>query len=127
ESRSDTVNTRPGSSSISRMRELILQLRRRGGDADDEFGSLHRFASHADRTTMGFHDLLDQIEPEARAVHLVLHRAAAPEKWIEDIILLVERDAGTMIGDPDFDGRAFGIGGGSREDPDPVASFGPIL
>src|SRR5215831_12006024 len=79
-SKSETVSTSPGSSSTNSMRKLILKLRRRGGNAHHELSSFHRLAMYANRAAVRLHDLFHQIQPEACAVHLILHSSAAAEE-----------------------------------------------
>src|SRR5215468_4995222 len=62
--RSDMVTTNPGSSSINRMRELILKLRRRCRYAQDELGPPHGPALHPDTPAMRLHDFLHQVQSQ---------------------------------------------------------------
>src|SRR5436190_15486131 len=99
------VRTRPGSSSIKRMREFILHLRWSGGNSDNEFGALHRLALYGNLAPVRFDDALDQVEAETSAVDLVLNRPASAEEWVKKVFLFVERDTGTVVYNADFDGR----------------------
>src|SRR5437867_13198281 len=101
------------------MRELILQLRGRGGDPHDELGSLHRLAVDSNAAPVRFHDALHQVQAQTCAVYLVLNGAPPTEERIENSLLLVERDARAMVGDPNLDcGAAFArYGRGGHADP----------
>src|SRR5436309_2534079 len=101
------------------MRELILKLRRRGGNAQDELRSSGWSALDANGAAVRLHNLFHQVEPQTRSVYLVLYRAAAAKERVEDVRLFVGRDAGTVVGDANFHRRATRAIDARRKNSDP--------
>src|SRR5579872_2635422 len=100
------VSSRPGSSSTNSKRELMLKLRRCGGDANDELGALHRLAFHFDGASMRLYDFLHQVQSEPRTVHLVRQRFPPSKERIKNMLALFGWDAGTTIHYTNLDGAA---------------------
>src|SRR5216110_3180930 len=76
-SRSESVSTRPGSSSINRIREFINFFSGRSGDPQHELGLLSGFAVHGHSASVRLHDPFDQAQAQARAMDLIGHRRLA--------------------------------------------------
>src|ERR1700744_3205019 len=121
------VTTSPGSSSISRMRECMLKLRGRGWEPNGEFRALRRFAGDPYRAAMLLDNRLDQIQPETRAVYLLLNCPSPTKERIEDAALLIAGDARAVIRYPDLGGCALLVDDGFRINADPVRAFRPVF
>src|SRR5688572_16322263 len=87
------------------MRELMLYLRRRSGNPNDELGPVHRFTFHTDTAAVRLYDFFHQVQFQSCAVHLIPHRPAAAEEGIENPLLFIWWNTRSAIRDPDLDGR----------------------
>src|SRR6267154_1202027 len=114
-SRSDTVRRRPGSSSTKRMRELMLLLRWEGRKFDDEGGSSARFALHVHGSAVSFHNLFYQVQAETGSVNLIAHGFSASKERIENVVLLLGRDARAPVLHANLDHGSAGAGCCTRE------------
>src|SRR5437588_10340718 len=104
--RSETVTRNPGSSSIKRMRKFVLPFRRHGRKPHRERCPRRGVAAYANGTAMRFHNSFHEIEPQSGAVYLIRYGAAAPDKRIEDLLLLVRRNPRPPVHYRDLDRAA---------------------
>src|SRR5258708_20699632 len=110
DSKADTVRRRPGSSSTKRMRELMLLLRWKGRKFDDEGGSSSRLALHVHGSAVSLHNFLYQVQAETGSVNLIPYRFPASKERIENVVLLLGRDAGPAVLHADLDHGSAGAG-----------------
>ena len=86
---------------------------------DRERRARARLAVDADHTVMCVHDVLDHRESKTRTLRPARARARTADELVEDLLLLLARDPGSFIANPDGDTfrRTAGLdgdGGGSR-------------
>src|SRR5262249_12462897 len=100
------VSTRPGSSSINKIRlgipSRVLAIRCRG----EPYGKCcstpwHTFHTH--RTSVRFYNSFDQIEAEAGSMDLIVNCALAAKKRFENALQLIGWYTGTVIANRDLD------------------------
>ena len=60
-------------------------------------------------------------------MNLVLAGSCTAKEWVEDLLLFLPRNSGTMVGHADFDAATLVAGAAGSRDPDPVAAFQSIL
>jgi len=100
--------------------ELTLVARRRRRNPDHEFRTFHRLASYRDRSAMRLDNPLHQVQAKASTVDLVLNGALPAKKWLEDVLLLIRRDARPAVRDTDFNRRSILLRDGGSKDPEGV-------